>query len=123
MKNDIARGWRKAAVYKEYLAGVPRENIAEHFEIDIDTVNTYIRESKMEEAEGADRGSRSFGESKYTIAGWLRKMLGREVLTVEGKATLAEVYPFIVRTYGRMGYRSYTHGEIYYINQGLKMEY
>lgn len=95
MSNETDRRCRKAAVLKYYEDGVPIKNIAEEFNIEIDTVRTYIRECKMEEAEGADRGSRSFGESKYTIAGWIRRMLGREVLTPDGKATLTEVYPFI----------------------------
>lgn len=51
MSNETDRKCRKAAVLKYYKDGVPIKNIAEEFNIEIDTVRTYIRECKMEEAE------------------------------------------------------------------------
>ena len=68
MSNVIERRCRKAAVLKYYEDGVPIKNIAEEFNIEIDTVRTYIRErkatSKQEEIE-------SKATHKLTIRNWV----------------------------------------------------
>lgn len=111
---------RKAAVLKEYQAGVPLENIAEEFSIEIDTVRTYIRENKQDEGLFGAAGY-SAGEPKWHIERWGRKMIGREVNTPSGKMTIVEAYRHILRLYAiEIGYQTYTTAEIYYMNRGTK---
>lgn len=118
MSEDIGREWRKAAVYKEYQAGVPKENIAEHFKIELETVSTYIREMKQEDTGYYGATGYSTGEPKWNIERWGRDMIGREVKTPSGKMTIVEAYPHILRLYARsIGYQTYTTAEIYYMNR------
>lgn len=118
MSNDTDRKCRKAAVLKYYEEGVPIKNIAEEFNIEIDTVRTYIRESKQDEGLFGAAGYAT-GEPKWNIERWGRKMLSREVNTPSGKMTVVEAYPHILRLYARnIGYQTYTTAEIYYMNRG-----
>lgn len=118
MSNVIERRCRKAAVLKYYEDGVPIKNIAEEFNIEIDTVRTYIRESKQDEGLFGAAGYAT-GEPKWNIERWGAKMLSREVNTPSGKMTVVEAYPHILRLYARsIGYQTYTTAEIYYMNRG-----
>lgn len=118
MSNVIERKCRKAAVLKYYEDGVPIKNIAEEFNIEIDTVRTYIRESKQDEGLFGAAGYAT-GEPKWNIERWGRKMLSREVNTPSGKMKVVEAYPHILRLYARnIGYQTYTTAEIYYMNRG-----
>ena len=120
MSNDTDRKCRKAAVLKYYEDGVPIKNIAEEFNIEIDTVRTYIRESKQDEGLFGAAGYAT-GEPKWNIERWGRDMIGREVKTPSGKMTIVEAYPHILRLYARsIGYQTYTTAEIYYMNRGTR---
>lgn len=120
MSNDTDRKCRKAAVLKYYEDGVPIKNIAEEFNIEIDTVRTYIRESKQDEGLFGAAGY-STAEPKWNIERWGRDMLGREVKTPTGKMTVVEAYPHIMRLYDpAIGYQTYTTAEIYYMNRGSR---
>lgn len=115
MSNDTDRKCRKAAVLKYYEDGVPIKNIAEEFNIDINTVRTYIREykatSKQEEIENTSA-------HKLTIRNWVEGITVLDTLkTPKGKMMVAEIHPHVIRCFNGGGFETFETAELYYINR------
>ena len=108
------RETRVKAVLHEYEKGVDTYSIAEMFDIQHDTVMTYIREhkatSKQEEKE-------SESVHKKTIQKWAKDLTGREVKTPAGKMTVAEVYPNVIRCFKGDTFETFEAAELYYMNR------
>ena len=115
MSNETDRKCRKAAVLKYYEDGVPIKNIAEEFNIDINTVRTYIREykatSKQEEIENTSA-------HKLTIRNWVEGITVLDTLkTPKGKMMVAEIHPHVIRCFNGGGFETFETAELYYINR------
>lgn len=111
---NMEREIRLKAVLLEYDKGTDIYSIAEMFNIQPQTVMTYIRErkatSKQEEIEGASA-------HKITIRKWSKDLAGREINTPDGKMTVAEVYPHVMRCFIGDTFKTFSNAELYYMNR------
>lgn len=122
LKEDIRKASRQRVrdVMKEHASGKTNKEIAQEMNISLCTVNAYIREDKLpEDPDLTYKESRCTSEHKLTIRKWAFSQIGNMIRTPEGRMMVCEVYPFIIRlTDSRGFYRTFTHGELYYLNGG-----
>lgn len=109
------RETRVKAVLHEYEKGVDMYSIAEMFDIQHDTVMTYIREykatSKQEEIENTSA-------HKLTIRNWVEGITVLDTLkTPKGKMMVAEIHPHVIRCFNSGGFETFGTAELYYMNR------
>ena len=80
------------------------------------TITDYIRTGKMTGLMTSYKDENCIAVRKNVINQWAREQIARQIRTPEGKMTVCEVYPHIMRLIQGKIYYTYTNAQLYYMN-------
>lgn len=119
IEERTARSQERQKKVKAYIeAGMSPREAAEKEGLSYGTVTDYIRGEKIPTSVLTYKDTLCAAVGKCEIRKWAKNQLMSQLRTPEGKMTVCEVYPNILRLVNRQGHcHSFTIGELYYINQ------